>query len=129
MRVGKSVWYAKRISPTNSIVEKYDKPIEIVTRFNYFTVMPVASRGLMEVIKSGEALYDTWTATANDRYFDGKFNAGDLFWLDGDEPPKETDISELFGYKDSATAIVKNVSSVNFSISIRLERNQNKEQQ
>lgn len=122
MRVGKSVWYAKRINDSNAEIAEYDKPIEIVTRCNYFTVMPVVSRGLMEIIKSGETLYDSWVATANGTIFDGMFKAGDLMWLDG-EKPIET-LEEKYGYGATATAQIKNVAEVNFSLSIRLERNQ-----
>lgn len=129
MRVGRSVWHAKRVNALNAEIGEYEKPTEIITRFNYFTIMPATSRGIMEIIKSGETLYDTWTAIANSKYFEGKFNVGDLVWVDGDIPPKEEELSELFGYKDSATAIIKNVAYVNQSISITLERNQDKEQQ
>ena len=122
MRIGKSVWLSRRINNSNEEAE-YEKPIEIVTRANYFTVMPASSRGFMEVVKSGETLYDTWTAVANSRYFDGVINAGDLMWLDG-EKPIET-LENKYGYGASATAEVKNVSEVNLTISIRLERNYN----
>lgn len=127
MKVGKSIWHAKRINDLNAEIGEYEKPTEIVTRFNYLTVMPAVSRGFMEVVKSGETLYDTWTATANGRYFDGKFKAGDLMWVDGEKPPKETEINETFGYKESATAIIKNVAEVNLTIALRLERNQDKQ--
>lgn len=127
MRVGKSVWHASRINDLNAEIGEYEKPTEIKTRFNYLTIMPAVSRGFMEVIKSGETLYDTWTATANCKYFDGKFKVGDLMWVDGDEPPKETEINETFGYNESATAIIKNVDEVNLTIALRLERNQNKQ--
>lgn len=127
MRVGKSVWHAKRINSLNAEIPEYEKPTEIITRFNYLTVIPAVSRGFMEVIKSGETLYDTWTCIANAKYFENKFKAGDLMWVDGDTPPKEEELNELFGYKQSATAEIKNVAEVNFSISIRLERNQDKE--
>ena len=126
MRVGKSVWHARRINDLNAEIGEYEKPTEIVTRFNYLTVMPAVSRGFMEVIKSGETLYDTWTATANGRYFDGKFKEGDLMWLDGEQPPMDTELDELYGYNESATAVIVNVAEVNQTIAIRLERNQNK---
>lgn len=129
MKVGKSIWHAKRINDLNAEIGEYEKPTEIVTRFNYLTVMPAVSRGFMEVLKSGETLYDTWTATANGKYFDGKFKAGDLMWVDGEKPPKETEINETFGYKESATAIIKNVAEVNLTIAIRLERNQDQVKQ
>lgn len=129
MRVGKSVWHASRLNDLNAEVAEYSKPVEIKTRFNYLTVMPASSRGFMEVIKSGETLYDTWTATANSRYFDGKFEVGDLMWIDGDKPPKEEELTETFGYKESATAEIRNVDEVNLTIAIRLERNQNQVKQ
>lgn len=127
MRVGKSVWHAKRINDLNAEIGEYEKPTKIVTRFNYFTVMPASSRGFMEVLKSGETLYDTWTATANGRYFDGKFKAGDLMWVDGESPIES--IENEYGNGASATAEIKNVAEVNLTIAIRLERNQNQVKQ
>lgn len=127
MKVGKSVWLAKRINDLNAEIGEYEKPIEIKTRFCYFTVMPAVSRGFMEVIKSGETLYDTWTATANSRYFNGKFNVGDLMWVDGERPIES--IEKEYGNGASATAEIKNVSEVNLTIAIRLERNQNQVKQ
>lgn len=124
MKVGKTVWHSKRKNNLNAEIGEYEKPTKIITRFNYFTVMPAVSRGFMEVLKSGETLFDTWTATANSRYFDGQFNVGDLMWVDGDTPPNENELSETFGYKESATAEIVNVSEINFSLAIRLERNQ-----
>ena len=129
MRVGKSVWHSKRINDLNAEIGEYEKPTEIVIRFAYFSVMPVVARGFMEILQSGETLYDTWTATANGRYFDGKFKEGDLMWLDGDKPPKDEEITEYFGYKESATAEIKNVAEVNYTFAIRLERNQNQAKQ
>lgn len=127
MRVGKSIWHAKRINDLNAEIGEYEKPTEIITRFNYFTVMPAVSRGGVEVLKSGETLYDTWTATANGRYFDGKFKAGDLMWVDGESPIES--IEKEYGNGASATAEIKNVAEVNFSFAIRLERNQNQVKQ
>lgn len=127
MRVGKSVWHARRINDLNAEIGEYEKPIKIVTRFNYLTVMPAVSRGFMEVVKSGETLYDTWTVTANGRYFDGKFKAGDLMWVDGESPIES--VEKKYGNGASATAIIKNVAEVNFTIAIRLERNQNQSKQ
>lgn len=153
MRIGASVYHAKRINDLNAEIGKYEKPTKIITRFNYFTVMPASSRGFMEVVKSGETLYDTWTAIANAKYFEDKygfilgiskldnktifsnekiikeFSEGDLFWLDGDFPPFEEQLTETFDYAQSATAIVKNVAEVNLTIQIRLERNQNQAKQ
>lgn len=123
MRVGNRVWHASRTNDFNAEIPNYNTPKEIVTRFNYLTVMPASSRGLMEVIKSGETLYDTWTVIANSAYFDNVFNVGDLMWVDGHSP--NTELEEMYGNGATANAIVKNVSQVNFSISIVLTRNQN----
>ena len=121
MRIGKSVWLARRKNETNAETLSYDNPIEIVTRPNCFTVMPASSGNYMEVIKSGENLYNTWLATANDKY---NFNikVGDLMWLDGEKPIAE--IENEYGVGSSATAEVKSVSYGNVSTVIRLERNQ-----
>lgn len=122
MRIGKSIWVSKRIDEKNSVLHKFAPPIEIITRANYLTVMPASNGGFLEIIKSGEALYSTWNATANSKYFDGFFNEGDAVWLDGEKPIES--IEAQYGNGASATAFVKNVAEINHSLSIRLERNQ-----
>lgn len=122
MKVGKSVWHARRINDLNAEIGEYEKPTEIVTRFNYLTVMPAVSRGFMEVIKSGETLYDTWTATANSKYFDGKFKVGDLMWVDDESPI--TDLEKEYGNGATANAVIKSALEVNHTINIILTRNQ-----
>lgn len=121
MRVGQSIWHSVRINEQNAEVAEFAQPKEIRTRFNYFTVMPATSRGFLEVMQYGEDLDSTWTAIANDRAFQGKVKEGDLFWLDGEKPPEE--ITEDYGYAESATAVVKSVSYVNLTIAITLTRN------
>lgn len=127
MRVGEIIWHSARINEANAEVSAYAKPTEIRTRFNHFTVMPATSRGFMEVMKYGEDIDSTWTAIANDRAFHGKIKEGDLFWLDGERPPQE--ITEDYGYAESATAVVKSVSFVNLTISITLTRNKDQVKQ
>ena len=124
MRVGESVWHSARINEANSEIAEFSNPAEIRTRFNYFTVMPATSRGYMEVMKYGEDIDSTWTAIANDRAFHGKIKVGDLFWLDGEKPIPELEAE--YGNGATATAIVKSVSYVNFTISITLTRNKDK---
>lgn len=121
MRVGDSVWHSARINEPNAEIAEFAEPTEIKTRFAYFTVMPATSRGFMEVMKYGEDIDSTWTAIANDRAFHGKIKEGDLFWIDGERPPEE--ITDEYGYSESATAVVKSVSYVNLSIAITLTRN------
>lgn len=127
MRVGESIWHSARINENNAEMPDYEKPTEIRTRFNYFTVMPATSRGFMEVMKYGEDVDSTWTAIANDRAFHGKINAGDLFWLDGEKPIPE--LEEEYGNGSTATAVVKSVAYVNMTISITLTRNKDQVKQ
>jgi hypothetical protein len=124
MRVGDSVWHASRINEDNAEISDFAKPTKIVTRFNYFTVMPASSRGFMQVMRYGEDIDSTWVAIANDRAFHGKIKAGDLFWLDGESPIAE--LEEQYGNGSTATAVVKSVDYVNYSISITLTRNKDK---
>lgn len=121
MRVGASIWHSARINTNNAEVAEYAEPIEIKTRFNYFSVMPATSRGFMEVMKYGEDVDSTWTAIANSKAFNGKIKVGDLFWLDGDKPISELEAE--YGNGATATAVVKSVSYVNLTIAITLTRN------
>ena len=121
MRLGQSVWHSARISEENAEIDTFAAPQEIHTRPNYFSVMPATSRGFMAVMSYGEDLENTWTAIANDRAFHGKIKEGDKFWLDGEKPIPE--LEEEYGHGATATAVVKNVSYVNYSISITLTRN------
>ena len=123
MRIGKSVWLAKRLNEINAEIAEYDEPIEIITRPNYLTVMPASAGNYLEMLKSGENLYNSWNATANGFMFDGRIKAGDVMWLDGDKPI--ADIEQMYGNGASATAEVINVSEVNYTIAIRLQRRQN----
>lgn len=122
MRVGKSVWHAKRLNDFNAEIAEYDKPKEITTRFNYLTVMPAVSRGGLEVLKYGETLYDTWTVIANSRYFSGVFKKGDLMWVDDESPI--TDLEKEYGNGATANAVIKSALEVNHTINIILTRNQ-----
>ena len=124
MRVGESVWHSARINSDNAEISDFAEPIEIRTKFNYFTVMPSTSRGFMEVMKYGEDVDSTWTAIANDRAFHGKIKEGDLFWLDGEKPIPE--LEAKYGNGATATALVKSVAYVNLTISITLTRNKDK---
>lgn len=123
MRAGKSVWYANRTDINNATTPSFNTPKEIVTRFNYFSVMPATSRGFTELVKYGEDVNKTWTVIANANAFDGVFQEGDVFWVDGHEP--DEDIETEYGNGSSANAVVDNVAYVNSSISITLKKNKN----
>jgi hypothetical protein len=121
MRFGEKVWHSARINEDNAEVSEFSAPTEILTRANYFSVMPATSRGFLEVMQYGEDLDSTWTAIANDRVFHGKVKEGDLFWLDGETP--NANLEAEYGNGATATAVVKNVAYVNTTISITLTRN------
>lgn len=124
MRVGDTVYHSVRINESNAEVVEYGKPQPIRTAFNYLTIMPAASRGFMEVMKYGENVDSTWTAIANDKAFHGQIKVGDLFWLDGEKPDSE--LETKYGNGATATAVVKSVSYVNYTIAITLTRNKEK---
>ena len=124
MRVGEFVWHSKRLHKSNAEISEFSKPVKIQTHYNYFTVMPATSRGFMEVMKYGEDVDSTWTVIANDRAFHGKIEVGDLFWLDGEKPIRE--LEETYGNGATATAVVKSVAYVNFTMTITLTRNKDK---
>lgn len=122
MRVGESIWHSARINADNAETAEYAKPIKIRTQFNYITVQPSISRHDLRFQSNGETLYGDWSVVANLRYFEGKINVGDLFWVDGENPIEK--IENDYGYGASATAEVVAVMPINHSISIILRRNQ-----
>ena len=122
MRVGQSVWLARRKEILNSEMPEYEKPIEIKTAFNYLTIMPASSRGGLEVMKHGETLFETWTGIANINYFEGKIKEGDLMYIDGHKP--NVALAHEYGYGATANAVVKSAMPINTTISLVLSRNQ-----
>lgn len=121
MRVGDSVWHASRQEIPNATQATYDEPNEIVTRFNYLTVM--AASGYVQVMKYGEDVNNTWNVVANQRAFENKIKVGDLFWVDGHSPNEE--IESKYGFGSSANAVVVAVGKGNVSMEITLKRNKN----
>lgn len=131
MRVGDSVWFAKRISGENAEVAEYAGPIEIKTRFMYLTIQPAVAKGYIAIVEYGEKLSDTWNGIANGKHFKDFFHKGDVMWVDGESPFSEQNkpLEEEYGYGATANAVIKNVAPVNFTISLTLERNQNQVKQ
>jgi hypothetical protein len=122
VRIGDKVWYATRKVIPNATTPEFEAPVEVTTRTNYLTIMPASSRGGLEVLKFGEAIFYTWTGVANARAFANKFKAGDKFWIDGHAPVAE--IEEKYGFGASANAVVKLALPINHSISLVLVTNQ-----
>jgi hypothetical protein len=122
MRIGKTIWHAKRIVEKNSTVAKYETPTKLVLRPNYLMVMPATSGNYLQILQSGENIYNMWNATANGRVFSDWFKAGDVVWLDGESPID--DIENEYGNGASATAEIKSAVENNLFISMVFERRQ-----
>lgn len=123
MKIGKTVWHARRINDPNSEIPLYEKPVSYVTRPNYLTVMPASSRGLA-FMQYGEEVDNTWTLTANGGAFYDVFSEGDLMWVDGASPIPE--IESAYRNGASANAVVKSAVEVNLTVSAVLTRNKNR---
>lgn len=126
MRVGDSVWFAKRISGENAETAEYAEPIEIKTRFMYLTIQPTVAKGYIAIVEYGEKLSDTWNGIVNGKHFKDFFHKGDVMWVDGESPHSENNakLEETYGYGATANAVIKNAVPVNITISLTLERNQ-----
>lgn len=124
MRIGQSLWHSKRKETSNAEIAEYETPVEIITRCNYLTCMPATARGYLQMMQYGERIDNYWTIIANARYFSGKIKEGDLMWVDGEKPIEQ--VEEEYGAGASANAVVKSVAEVNHSMTITLERNQDR---
>ena len=124
MTIGKSLWHSKRKEILNAEIAEYEAPVEIRTRANFLTCMPATARGYMEIMQYGERISNYWTIIANARAFSGKIKEGDLMWVDGEKPIESVEAE--YGIGASANAIVKTVAEGNCTISITLERNQDR---
>lgn len=127
MRIGDKVYHSKRVTSQNSTIDEYENPTEITTRFNYLTCMGAESRGGLIALEFGETVRNYWTIIANKKYFDNKFKEGDLMWVDGETPPNENELTDEFGYGESATAIIEHISKGNLYDTILLKRNPNRD--
>ena len=126
MKQGEKIHYSNRILETNSLIEKFEKPISITLKYNYFTCMKAS--GYTELVQYGDRMSSVWICYANSNWFKGKIKEGDIFWVEGKKPPKVEELDELFGYKESANAIVVDVLETDHSIKITLERNENEQE-
>jgi hypothetical protein len=117
MKIGSCVWYANKVCDPNAEITTYSLPVKITLRNNYFTCQPASVGGYLSIVEYGEDLQKTWICKANALVFNGKIKEGDLMWVDGDKPIGDD-------YENSANARVINVSTVDRSITITLEKNQ-----
>ena len=125
MKQGEKVYYSKRKYIENAITQEYQKPKEITLKYNYFTCMKAS--GYMEIVEYGERISSMWVCIANSNFFKDKISKGDLFWVEGKKPLKESELTEMLGYGESANAIVIDVLYTDHTIKIVLESNENEQ--
>ena len=121
MKIGQSVWHAKRKLVENATIPEFEKPVKYTIKPNYLTIMPASTRGYLEVVKYGEDVENTWTGIANYIAFENIFSVGDVMWVDGEQPDVETE--NQYGYGCTANAVITSALPVNRSISLTLKTN------
>lgn len=122
MEFWEEVWYCNRNNETASEEPTYDTPKKIITRPNYFTVMPAEAGGYLQLLKHGETIFETWIVCVNSKIFPNILQEGDLLWVDGEKPNQE--LEQLYGNGATANAVVSSVSKGRFATTITLKRNQ-----
>lgn len=121
MRMYQIVYHAKKIDIKNADIIQHQKPTQIITQPNYFTVEKAGATGGLAYMQFGSQISNYWTAVANSIYFADTFNIGDLFWLEGTSPDKK--VEEEYGIGSSANAIVTNVTIQGRTIVLTLSTN------
>jgi hypothetical protein len=116
------VWYCNRDNETASEEPTYNEPKKIITRPNYFSVMPAEAGGYLQLLKHGETIFETWIVCVNSKIFPNILQEGDLLWVDGEKPNQE--LEQLYGNGATANAVVSSVSKGRFATTITLKRNQ-----
>lgn len=121
MRMNQIIYHAKKIDIKNADLTQYEAPKKITTRPNYFTVEKASASGGLAIMQFGSQVNSVWNAIANSLFFEGKFNIGDLFWIDGAKPVEN--FEEEFGIGSTANAIVTNVTNQGRTIVLTLSTN------
>ena len=112
MRIGDTIYYCKKIKGK---VEKYEKPIPITLKPNYFTLS--TTKGLTETLIYGKNTDNTYIALLPLRIWGrDTFKAGDKFYLDYAEPLQDEENGE------SANAEIKSVRFQNIFIRLVIQR-------
>ena len=81
MKIGETIYYCKKI---DGEVEEYEAPQKIVTKFNFFTIMP--NRAYADIQVYGKDIKKQYTAYANYQIWRDTFKEGDRFYIDNLEP-------------------------------------------
>lgn len=116
MKVGDSVWYCRRLKEPDENGEDYSAPIEIKTRFMYFTVM--GKMGDSNIAMWGDTTSSVLQAIAQPyRLWEDTFHNGDLFYCNGVKPTETEDY-----YGQLANYRVSDVDFGNMRIKLTLDR-------
>lgn len=122
MKYGSKIWCCKRLYVENEETPKYEKPKEFITRPHTF-MSPI---GITVMPKTGNTAYLDYGETTNSDqrivltpydYWYGKFNRGDLFYIDGATPSSEEEI-----YGQNANYYVEFVGNQNEWIVLSLKQ-------
>lgn len=109
----KKIWIAKRIGSNvddyGNVTPTYDVPIELSCN-----VQPVS--GNTEIMAYGERIFHMYRAMLDTDKWYGKFDEGDLGYLDGRTPDGETVNGELANYR------IVSVRTQNFRIAVYFEK-------
>lgn len=116
MRMGKTIWHCKRISPPDSEVRVFDEPKPYTLSFGRLNLQPAS--GYTSTVLYGERIMERWTLLANSRFFEGVFAEGDLLYID-DAFPNIDDENYVNG--DGANAVVDSVREQNLRLRIMLK--------
>lgn len=117
MKIGQSIWHCKRLRETEDGIVVYANPQEYKLNLRYLSVSPAS--GYLATVQYGEKLSKVWNMKAAKPFFDGVFKAGDLLYIEGNEPNVK-DKNYING--DGANALVTSVLPYLLSYSITLER-------
>lgn len=125
MRYGSKIWWCKRLYVENEETPRYENPKEFITR-PHTTFSPI---GITVIPKTGATEYLPYGETTNSEqrivltpydYWFGKFNEGDLFYLDGAMPSTDEET-----YGQNANYYVDFVSNQNAGIVLSLKQIKN----
>ena len=125
MKWGSKIWWCKRVYVENEETPHYEKPQEFITRPHTL----LSHIGITVMPKTGSTDYFDYGETTNSdqrivltpyEYWFGKFNEGDLFYLDGAMPNANEET-----YGQDANYSVEFVGNQNAGIVLSLEQIKN----
>ena len=112
MKFGDSIYYCKK---KKGKVEKYEEPVQIVLKRNYFSLM--TTKGLMDTLIYGQDVDNTYIALAPLKQWGRDyFKEGDKFYLDYATPNGETTHGE------KANAEIKSVRFQNLFVRLGIRK-------